>query len=102
MSKADLQPIDDSVIWSTLLELNSIDLIYEWIDLSFSTTTKTEETNEKVKEEANSSQSINHYLFNDRLTQYMLDLIPTCRSLPTDCKIQIQNYLAKYFFNFIF
>lgn len=105
MVKTDLQPIDDSVIWSTLLELNCLDLIYEWIDFSFSTTNKSEETlttNEKEDGEAKSSQTINHHLFNDKLTQAMLDLIPTCRTLPTDCKIHIFNYLAKYFFTSLF
>lgn len=88
LNKADFQPIDDSVVWPLLLELHSFDLIYEWIDWSFGssfdeTSTKSAETVSKP------------LIFNEKLSQSMIDLIPASRTLPTHVKNQILNYLAK-------
>lgn len=87
MIKSEIQSINDSIMWSSLIELNNLDLIFKWIDFSFSkseTSDSTEITNDVYQ------------LFGNKLNQTMLDLIPISRNLPNHSKEMILNYLAKY------
>ena len=82
--QTELQPIDEDILWQTLVESDNIDLIKLWIEFSFSA------KDAPVEKE-------NYSLFQaKKLSQEMVDLLYSNPYLPLESKEVLLNYLATF------
>jgi len=83
LHQVELIPIDEQILWLTLLENNDLNLINKWIDFSFDYKENKEEENESI-------------IFKTKLSQDMIDSIFSSRYLSSESKEIVLNYLAKF------
>ncbi len=82
----ELSPVDEQMLWLTLLESGDLNLIKKWIDFSFET-----------KENNEAAEDVDRF-FKTKLSHDMLDMIYSNRYLTGEVKEIVLNYLAKFNF----
>jgi hypothetical protein len=78
-----LQPLDEQCLWLTLIEMENLKLIQEWIKFSFSPSSTTQ-------------LSPAEFPFQTKLTQEMCDLLLATPYMSTESKETLLNFLATF------